>query len=383
MDERHRAHDLENQQQSRDVRLAEFSETNALQHLRERGVENIDFAFAIERELDIDRQDIPADIFWLRFGKPGDPDLRDTAAVEGKIYFPKKPNHELVLFTPGFPGGNAGRFEMRYAKTFVDAGFTFATVRHNGTNLLKTDTAAEIINTPKRLEIARQMRDQHLGGTKPTGYTLPEIIKEPIPPLMSLQKKFTRIHLMGQSLGVAASYNAVSRMEKHPDVSRKIGNIVGIAGYIGGEEGTAGQQWDGLKMPADDLADYELSYVAKVGANTVTTREDFKNSMRQVAQLNERMRIPDHVGNILIFTPEDPLIAEPDKTVADYASSYGPRSERKLIIRDESAPGDNKPHSMLWIAPENLLRAVEAKVSSHGPHYVKFPAAGASKFEKG
>lgn len=370
-------------EQSRDEKLKSFAEQESLDRLSNEGIENLDFAFAIQGELGAAKQPIKADVFWTRFKKPEEADLEDTAAVEGKLYLPENPNGELILFTPGFPGGNAGRFEMRYAQTFVDAGYSFFTVRHNGTNLLKEDTAPEIINSAKRIEIAKQMQDQHIGGTRQEGYPPSTMVKEPITPLMGLYKKFKKINLMGQSMGVAANYHAVSRMKNHPEALNKIKNVVGIAGYVGGEEGTEGQYWDGMKMPMDELAAYEFKYIAQVGTNTVRTEQEFKDSMRQVAHLNENMEVPPHIGNALVFTPKDPLIAGPDKEQPDYALNYGPKSMRKLIIRDETALEDKKPHSMLWISPQNLLRAVKAEVSGHGPHYIKVPSSNPNAIEKG
>ncbi len=364
----------------------QHSDAKALERLREIGVENAVFAFTIEDEKDLEGTPIDAEIFWIRFKKPEGKAFADCVDVEGKLYLPKgeSTNHELILFTPGFPGGNAGRFEQRYAKEFSGAGYAFFTVRHNGTNLVKPDTAPEVLNSRKRMDLAAIAHEQHIGGTRPEGYGMSDIAREPITPLLALQHRFRRIHMMGQSMGVAASYNAVTRMEARPDVLKKIGNVVGIAGYVGKEDGGNEEAWDGMKKPVNELIDYEFGYIQKVGTNAIPDKERFRQDMKDVAAVNARMQVPEHVGNILVFTPGDPLIAGPDTTKDHYSREYGPRTDRKLIIRDETDLKDPKQHSMLWISPANLLRAVQANVSARGPHYIKVPrSAESGMIEKG
>ncbi|HYV33504.1 MAG TPA: hypothetical protein VE973_01500, partial [Candidatus Limnocylindria bacterium] len=213
-------------------------------------------------------------------------------------------------------------------------------------------------------------------------FTPADIVEEPAAALAALSPRFKKIHLMGQSMGVAASYNTIFRMSQHPEILKKIGNVVGIAGYVGTDEKSEEPIWDGVKMPIDELATYEMGYVEKVGANTVTSPKDYIESMRQVAKRNSSGKLPEHIGNVLVFSSGDPLIAGPDELKADNALQYGPESKRKLIIRDESNLEDPKQHSMLWIKPENLIRAVEAKVSTKGPHYIKVPKSSAGLVEK-
>lgn len=366
-------------------RYEHYSDAEALRHLEGLGVANPEFAFTVKEEKDSDGESIDADILWTRLKRPEGDEFHDCASVEGKLYLPRNQQKgELIIFTPGFPGGNAGRFEQRYAKTFVDAGFAFFTVRHNGTNLVKKDTAPEVLNNAHRMELARANGEEHIGGTRKEGYGMSDIAREPVTPLLALQEKFDRIHLMGQSMGVAASYHTVTRMKARPEVLKKIGNIIGISGYVGKEEDGPGDVWDGMKMPTDDLIAYELGYVRKVGTNAIDDPKRFREDMQNVARLNKDMRVPQHVGNVLVFTPGDPLIAGPDKTKEDFLAQYGPRTNKKLIIRDESTLSDPKQHSMLWIAPENLLRAVDARISAHGPHYIKIPRSGEGNIlEKG
>jgi hypothetical protein len=381
-----RERDLEHRE-AQPFDYAPYSEPLAIERLRARGIdtENLEYAFDIEHEEDAAKQEIPADIFWVRFKKPADAQATDCESVEGKLYIPKtNGNNELILFTPGFPGGNAGRFEQLYAKTFIDNGYTFFTVRHNGSSVSKLDTAQEIINNQKRLALAKQHDETHIGGTLPGGHSLAAIVKEPITPLLALQANSEVIHLMGQSMGVAASYQALTRMAEHyPAVAEKIQHVVGIAGYVGGVEGTEGEQWDGMKMPMRQASEYEMSYIKKVDTNTVQSPEEFSDEMRKVAALNEQIVVPEHVASVLVFTPDDPLIAGPDKSKEEAILNYGPKTNRKLIIRDESNLGAARPHSMLWIKPENLLRAVRSKLSGHGPHYIKVPNAGKGLLQKG
>lgn len=340
------------------------NDQKALERLKNEGIDNVEYAFFIEYEKDEKNETIDADIIWIKFNQPKEQEFSDVEAVEGKLYLPRKSNKEIVIFTPGFPGGNAGRFEQRYAKDFVDSGYTFFTVRHNGTSLVNEEKSPQIINAPKRLELAKQFGEKYLGGEKI--YQPVEIIKETISPLMALHKKFQKINLMGQSMGVAASYQAAGRVAHLPNIVNKLGNIVGIAGFIGSEAGGLDDAWDGLKMPMKDLIEYQQKHIKEVGTNTTFSLEEIK----KVVELNKIVKVPGQVNNILIFTPNDPLIAGPLGKEKDYTLNYGPVSKRKLIIRDETNLEAKKPHSMLWIDGEVLLRALKIETSDLGPHYV-------------
>lgn len=336
-------------------------------------------AFDVEGEIDFDgltknevKMNELAEIMWLRFNKPDDQELSDTEDVEGKLYLPKEnANGELILFTPGFPGGNAGRFEKQYASTFIKEGYAFFTLRHNGTSLDDSETAKDIINCPKRLEVAKSEGQRHVGGTREGGNKPSIIINETITPLAHLYKAFTKIHLMGQSMGTISNNNTINRLKDRPEIINKIGNVVAIAGYFGKKDGEPEEVWEGMKMTTDDIVEYEKGYIEQVKANAIINVEE----MQKLATVNSQVVMPAHIGNVLIFTPGDPLLSGPDKEGVGeaYLDEYGPKTDRKLVIRDETNLDKPKQHSMLWIEPKNLIRAVKANVSSHGPHYIKAP----------
>lgn len=364
--------------------LEQYSEPEAVKRLAELGAKNVEAAFTVSGENDINGQPVDgAEIFWARYGVPEELEgIEKMLPVEGKVYFPTGGgNGELIVFSPGFPGGNAGRFEQRYAQAFLDAGYAFATLRHNGASLTNGATSAEILNCPKRMEIAAATGEHHIGGTREGGYGPSEMINEPINLLAALHGRFKRVHLMGQSMGVASSYNALTKLAEHPEITDKVGNVVGISGYIGDTAETPDGIWSGMKKNFNELAEYEAGYMDRVDLNAPRDGKWYAREMKLVAAANEKMKVPPQVGNILVFTPADPLIAGPDKAKENYAMEYGPKSRRKLVIEDLSKPeSDKKPHSMLWIAPENLVRAVQVKVSEHGPHYLK---VGSGKMQKG
>ncbi len=367
--------------------IEQVSETEAVSRLSELGVENIEAAFRILEELDINKKPLDqAEIFWVKYGVPREiENAKEMLSVEGKLYFPKgNSNGEVVIFCPGFPGGNAGRFEQRYVRDFIDAGYAFATIRHNGTSLRNGDMSLEILNSKRRMDIAEQMGDGHIGGTRPQGYSPVDMINEPINAICALHEGFKRIHLMGQSMGVASNYNSVTRLIEHPEITDKIGNIVGISGYVGDQTETPDGIWNGMKQDFGKLAKYEFSYMQKVDLNAPLNSDWYEGEMKKVAEANGAMQVPKNIGNVLIFTPDDPLISGPDKTKEDYVFSYGPKSRRKVVIEDLSKPKeDTKPHSMLWIAPENLVRAVKVNVSEYGPHFIKVGGNNDGKFIKG
>lgn len=357
---------------------AQFFDNELVKKLTESGIENIEWAFDSGEETDLRGEKIDAQINWLKLDRPAGEKFKDIPDVECKLYSPAKPNGELIIFTPGTPGGNGGRFETLYAKTFVDAGYAFCTIRHNGTSLTNGEDTAEVINSKKRLSIAKESGEHHIGGTKEEGYGPIGVVNETVNPLLALYKNFEKVHLMGHSMGVSASYNALSRTENIPDVVKKIGNMVSIAGYVGKTGEREPGIWDGMKMPSEELIDFELEHGKGDDVN-MCSREIYKKELMEVARTNEQMSVPKHVNNVLIFTPEDPLIAGPDESKQrfekdEYVTGYGPNTTRKLIIRDETRLGEKKPHSMRWICPSNLLRALKVELpiegKENGPYYM-------------
>lgn len=365
-----------------------FSETDAVESLRSKGVDNVALAFGIENEKTTEGDDVNAEkIFWMKLDVPQTEEKEGLIPIEGKIYFPKDANGELIIFTPGFPGGNSGRFEKIYIQAFLDAGYTFFTIRHNGTSLTNGALSADILNSPKRMDIALKGNEHHIGGTTPEGCSPDKVMDEPIVAIKALQQKFQKIHLVGHSIGVASNYNAVTKLKDDEEFKQKLGNIIGIASYLVDEQESPNGIWNGMKnfesnegsaTPGlDAFISVNLDYAKKVDLNFTFTADEYKEFYSRLANTNKNMVVPENAGNILVYCPEDPLIAGPDFSDENSILNYGPKSKRKLIIEDLSKPAhDKKAHSMLWIKPENLVRAVQTKVSDRGPHLRKVGNSG-------
>ena len=225
------------------------------------------------------------------------------------------------------------------------------------------------------MDIAHDAGEHHIGGTRPEGYGPSQMIYEPINVVCALAKRSKKLHLMGQSMGVASSYSTLTELAPHPEITSKIGNVVGISGYVGDTSEAPDGIWSGMKQNFSVTAAYEAGYMERVDLNAPRDGAWFAQQLKMVAAQNERMVIPPHVGNVLVYTPDDPLIAGPNRDENDSVKRYGPQSSRKLIVEDRTIPEEHrkKAHSMLWIAPPNIVRAVQAKVSEHGPHFVRFP----------
>jgi len=360
-----------------------FSEANAVESLRSKGIDNVVMAFAIENEKTANGSEVNVEgVYWMKLDVPEIEEKEKLMPVEGKIYFPKNTNGELILFTPGFPGGNAGRFEKIYTQAFLDAGYTFFTIRHNGTSLTNGELSADILNSEKRMDIALQVNEHHIGGTTAKGCDPDIMMDEPIVAINALQGKFQKIHLIGQSMGVASNYNAVTKLRDDQEFKQKLGNIIGISGFITGEQESSDGIWEGMKKFESDkegvtpgleaLISVNMDYAKKVDLNFNFTTDEYKEFYSRVANKNKNMVVPENAGNILVYCPEDPLIVGPNFSDEDSILNYGPKSRRKLIVEDFSKPAlDKKAHSMLWIDPKNLVRAIQTKVSDHGPHLIK------------
>ncbi len=363
-----------------------------IRELKDKGI-RVDFAMKLPVE--IDKQtgaEVPAEIYWVRWPRPEGEANKDLLPVEGKIYLPKQPNKELIIWTPGFPGGDSGRVERLYAKTFAESGYAFATIRHNGAPLQHPESSASIMNSPERLALANQRGEKFIGGEKPTGYGMTELVYEPVVAFEALQKNFERVHLLGQSFGATSSWNSVDRLRQtHPEAVKKIGNMISVAGWLGAHDRNDTTRLKGMKVKLEDIYQREVKGAAEDGVNIDTDHDRMLATFRELATRTEQVQIPDHVGQIAVISPEDPLIALPetewqeqkDEAVAEdrlvRTLVYPGATRKSLVIKDETALGKPKQHSMLWIAPENLLRAVRAKVSARGPHYVGITGKGQPK----
>lgn len=371
------------------LKFSDFSESGRVKELRDLGIENIDMAFAISEEKDGQGESIDAAIDWIKFKKPEGEGFDDLADVECKLYRPNKnSNNELVIFTPGYPGGNAGRFEKMYAKAVVEAGYTFCTIRHNGMSLTNGESSLGRVGSKKRMDIAAQTGEHHIGGTRERGYGFWDVVNEPITPLLALYEAFDKVHFIGHSCGVSANYNSLRRTQDMQDLWNKVGNVVSLSGYVGKD--SQGETWDGIKLPMNTLMEAEMEAATEDDVN-MCSRQTYVKEMAQVAEANRGMKIPDEVNNVIIFTPQDPIVAGPDKKSSreekdTYVTEYGPNTKRKLIIRDETGLGKKKQHSMLWIQPEAVILALNAKIEKDGvnagPHYmVVGNEAGSTRFE--
>lgn len=92
-----------------------FSEDKEVKRLVASGIENVSMAFSIDDEKDIEGNSINSKISWLRLESPEYSEIEgELLSIEGKLYEPnveEKGNEELIIFTPGFPGGNSGRYD--------------------------------------------------------------------------------------------------------------------------------------------------------------------------------------------------------------------------------------------------------------------------------
>src|SRR5690606_34217297 len=103
-----------------------------------------------------------------------------------------------------------------------------------------------------------------------------------INPLLSIADSYKKIHLMGQSMGVSSSFNALRRLGSDKEMMDKIGNVVGISGNVGAEKDTDKNTWDGIKMPIDEVIDYEWDYINRVDTNAVTSKDEFRDSLAAI-----------------------------------------------------------------------------------------------------
>ncbi len=363
-------------------------EEEYINRLREKGI-NVDFALNVSNETD-DNGDLikNAEIYWVRFPQVNNDIFKNISSVEGKIYLPKESNNKLILFDPGYPGGNAGRFEKKYAKSLVDQGYTLVCLRHNGSSLLNDENNKNILNCQERIDFAQNNQERFIGSNNKEGaYGMVDLVYEPAVAIKNIQEKFDDIILVGHSFGATSNYNSVDLLSKRfPEITDKISNIISIAGYFGDNK-EEGAIWSGIKMDVDKLVNFEIEKAKKLKLNAITDNNEYKEEMKKIAEMNSKIKIPELIGQIVIVSPDDPVIELPNikinrrlnKEEVSPINIYPQTTAKTLIIKDKTGQGQTKQHSMLWISPETILRAIEMKVSSRGPHYFELNGSGQVK----
>jgi len=326
------------------------------------------------RELDDETEDgeeIRAEIFWLRF--PANSEY-GTDSTEVKLYMPENPNGEAIIFTPGYPGAESGRFEHSYAKKLIDEGYALSVVRHNSVSLdLDGELAQNIINSPQRQQDAKEDDQHHIGPTKENGYTWDDINKGTIPVILAFAPRFTEIHMIGHSFGAASTMISLSEIyKKEPEILEKVGNFISLAGFLGRDEEVGHDKTrHGLKMSIDPLIEDGKRKSLDRGVDIAPT-EDYKEGIISTTKLLEDSSIPDSIGQVLVLSPDDPNIASPvvktnEGVINHY--DYPGHTKKTLYIEDETH--DDNFHMLPNLRAETLLRLIRMKVSSKGPHYVK------------
>lgn len=336
-------------------------------------------AFKIEGEVDENGEQIDADIYWVRFPRP---DVTDGLSVEGKIYAPKSSNGNLIIFAPGSPGGDSGSFERKHANALVKAGNTFITLRHNGQGI-GAEKSQIVFNAPQRIEQMEASGESYLGqnteSDKVHGYTWLDQAGEPIAPIIACQDKFDRIRLIGHSFGATSMFYSLGELTKtNPEIIEKVDKVISLAGYLGKDEITQDNFWHGLKVDFDTLVDAELADAIEDKVNLVTDRNEFANSLKLFAKQMEKLNLPEEIGQILVTSPYDAVIAMPvikysrEEDGKEFVQAYDyPGHVKKSLIIEDSTQPEKKTHKMLGIKPETLLRLLEMQLSSHSSHFVK------------
>jgi len=346
-----------------------------------------DFAFTIENELDENGNQINAEIYWVRFPTPLDSNGNpENPPVEGKVYFPKEnSNDRLVFFAPGSPGGDAGRVERKHAKTLVEAGNTFVTIRHNGQGFL-SEKAQGVFNSPERIKLLQDKGQEYLGqdyNPHPDGFTWDDLTREQITVLQDCAPKFQNIVAICHSLGATGMYRSIGLLAKsHPEIVEKISKIIALAGFMGKESPDEPETnfWQGIKMSFDDFVAEEMAGAVKDDAHYTSDPVRFGESAKKVTEELKDLQLPDHIVQILATAPYDQALVLPvikytsEENGQEYmqATDYpaGVGKNNILAIEDHTEP-EKKTHSMLGVHPDTLLRLVDMKVSTHGPHFVK------------
>lgn len=341
-----------------------FFDLKSLSTLRRLGIQHLIGALPLSPEADLQNKTIPADVYWVWFVNSRS--FTDDFIAEGKLYIPhrQKVDTTLIHYSPSGPVGNAGRFERRYIAGLVSAGYYVFTGRRNGASLL-TQHAQEVINSPERIELAQKCNQSHVGGFRSEGYTPTDALNEPVATLSGLHLPFRKICLLSQSFGASMHYQALTRLRGHTQLLDKLGNVVNIAGYVGKYIKNEHGLWDGAALPAEQFIGLQVAEMRKAGFNYHPQHgaPEFTQSMAEVARGNEMIKVPDNVGHVFFNCVEDPFIAGPSDQHVETLRNYGPTSANKLFISMHAPMGDLRPHSMDFLTVEELIKALEKKIT--------------------
>ena len=339
----------------------------------------IEYGFPITEERDAQGNVIDAEIVWVRFSD-SEGQEKGTLPVEAKIYFPRQAGDEsgkskiIVLFVPGYPGGASGRFESTYAPEVVGRGNIFCVARRNSKPFNEDESEmAKVFNSPRRIADARADGQKYMGPDIPEGYTLQELLNEPVPALQALGKQVDEIKLVGNSFGTTCLYNTVDHLrQNNPKIAEKITHLISLAGYLVGDEEDS--FWHSAKMDLNHLEAEEVAIMQKDGVHFNLPK--YRESLLQLAKQMKDIKIPAHILQTIVCAVEDPLItlplikkisAEGDKEIIEFTPFPG-HEKRTLMIEDYTP--HKKPHTLSGLTPKTLTRLLEMR-GGRGTHFVK------------
>ncbi len=271
---------------------------------------NIDASFESGRTVDENGDPIQADVVWTKVEADG-------REIEGELYLPDadKSNGEIVILNPGVPGGGVRWLNSRYAPALVKEGFTVFGSRHNGTKM-EGGAAVGLVDCPKKQEWAKGNGQDHLGEP----FSFEAWGHEVETAIIGLQEAFSKVHLVGHSMGVHNIYSALEHLSKsHPELVDKISRVVSLSGAVGRIQEDGSLDSEGV-MPGEKFKGY-LGYIKDNGVHECL---DPVENMKQMKANSERMYAGDWTSyknlESSFYTPDTFMGGHPDEYVSPKAA---------------------------------------------------------------
>ena len=288
--------------------------------------------FPLTEETDETGDDIRGESYWIAITKDG------KTQSEGKLFLPEQHSDQsnLILFTPGMPGGTFCRFtEKRFVNPLLKEGNSVLVLRHLGT-WMNTGSSKEFIACPERERRGKSLHQETIGEQKP--YDVHQLVGEVTEALRALGPSFANISLIGHSSGALGE--ALALQEIPEDIQRKIRHFISLAGLVGGTEHLRWWLRNRILFTIYLWYCQEIIHLKSPPLNIQKLEEMFRKLYKHT--------LPSHIMQISIHAPGDELI----HPVA--AERYQQYNKRGLHIIDHTETPFY--HQLPNLRAETLLR---------------------------
>jgi len=287
-----------------------------------------------------------------------------------------KPAEKAVFYSCGL-AGRVDIFKSKFAKNLIDEGYDVVLVHRNGTDLTQPSPA---VDSPKRLELAKEQGEDHLGSLPEYGYK--EWCAEFSTAAHGVGNRYKDIKFVGNSFGSLVGLEGMRQLRANNDpVAEKISSYVSLSGQIGlPEKDDQGRLWidksrkyavskvEGAKTSFEGILGYLRSNVKAGGG--IAKMKDTPSIVQEYLDITSKLyeptaELPSKVDYVLVQSWKESYFATQQARklmdrVGDKAVFVADRTQKGTPGERHSMPELTAPNLVKWlnIEPQKLEQRV-------------------------